>query len=75
MAIIFVIATNMIPIVIVVRPATNSAATVAHTAETREPATLCDRLHCSASKRQLGDVCLRFVLVKCYLCENVTLDN
>jgi len=44
MAVIFVIAINMIPIIMVVRPATNSAATMPHTAEVRESATLCDRL-------------------------------
>jgi hypothetical protein len=44
MAIIFVIAIDMILLIIVVRPATNSAAIVAHTAEVRESATLCDRL-------------------------------
>ena len=65
MVIIVVIAMNMILIIIVVRPATSSAASVAHTEEIRESATLCDRLYCKPTKRQLGDVCLRCVLVAC----------
>ena len=65
---VLVTASHVIPVITVVRSATNSAAAVAPTSEVREPATLCYQLYYwQLEAERVYDVCLRIALLSCYL--------
>jgi hypothetical protein len=65
---VLVTASHVIPVITVVRSATNSAAAVAPTSEVREPATLCYQLYYwQLRAERVYDVCLRIALLSCYL--------